>query len=120
MPIRRYSRDSYSAIFKDDLGREYTEPRPRFLYRSYDDNIRHVVRQNEHYWYIAAKYYEGLSREPYFEFSPGQLWWVIADFQPTPVHDPTLALAPNTIVIVPSLRVVQAEIFNENVRLRQL
>jgi hypothetical protein len=47
---------------------------------------------------------------------PAGLWWVIADFQPDPVHDPTLSLEPGRVLVVPSIRTVQEEIFSETRR----
>jgi len=38
---------------------------------------------------------------------------VIADFQPDPVHDPTLSLDLGRVLFIPSVRVVTEEVFAE-------
>jgi hypothetical protein len=40
-------------------------------------------------------------------------WWAIADFQPDPLVDPTLALEAGRSVIVPSTRVLTDVILGE-------
>jgi hypothetical protein len=35
---------------------------------------------------------------------------VLCDFQPTPVVDPTLAIAPGTLIVIPSPATVRTEI----------
>jgi hypothetical protein len=41
---------------------------------------------------------------------------VIADFQPDPIHDPTLELEPGRVLVIASLRTVLEEIFSESRR----
>lgn len=77
-----------------------------FVYRELADNRRHVVVEGETWWTLAGRYYAAM---PY----PPELWWVIADFQPDPVYDPTLALVAGAELIVPSLRTVQELILSD-------
>lgn len=109
MPPRRYSRHTYALGFNDRSGPTpevlmLTERTP-FLYRAYDDTRQHVVGAGETLWNLAAKYYAAFQR-------PAGLWWVIADFQPDPIHDPTIALEPGTILYIPSSRTLTEEIFS--------
>jgi hypothetical protein len=78
--------------------------RERFGFRSYADNRTHVVIQGETLQQLAGRYFRGLPR-------PSGLWWVIADYQPAPIQDPTLALQPGTVLIIPSVRTVQEKVF---------
>ena len=83
-----------------------------------DSRIDHVVRApsdnpsgKEGYamlvdFTLAGQFYATLPRGAGF-------WWVIADFQPEPVHDPTIAIPPGTTVVVPSIRTLQHLILNE-------
>ncbi len=41
---------------------------------------------------------------------------LIADFQPDPIHDPTLSLEVGRVLVVPSLRTVTEEVFSEKRR----
>jgi hypothetical protein len=47
---------------------------------------------------------------------PSGLWWIIADFQPDPIHDPTVRLTPGRTLYIPSLRTVQEEVFSDKRR----
>jgi hypothetical protein len=44
------------------------------------------------------------------------LWWVIADFQSDPIHDPTRKLKRGRVLIIPSERTLTEEIFSERRR----
>ena len=65
--------------------------------------------QGDTLWALAARYYAALDR-------PSGLWWAIADFQPEPVFDPTLALVLGRVMIVPSVRTVLSRILSETRR----
>jgi hypothetical protein len=60
-----------------------------------DDDINHIVVDGETLFSIAHLYYKNI---------PGGVhnWWIIAEYQPVPVIDPTRKLQPRSIVIVPS------------------
>lgn len=105
MPPQRWSRHLYTAGVEQEDGRQLLTDRERFPFRSFRDNRIHVVSQGDTLWGLANRYFAGLPR-------PAGLWWVIADFQPNPIRDPTLALAPGTTLIIPSVRTVQEEVFN--------
>lgn len=86
-----------------------TERTP-FYFTRFRDNIEHTVTDGDTFQSIAFYYYTGYlpaSR------SAAELWWVIADFQPTPVTDPTLRLEAGTTVYVPSLRILDEFIFSK-------
>jgi hypothetical protein len=108
MPPRVQSRHSFTLGFKDRLaGREELQlsEREPFPFQLFDDNVQHVVGANETLGILAARYFASLS-------DPALLWWVIADFQPDPIHDPTVALAVGSVIIIPSVRTVTESIFS--------
>jgi hypothetical protein len=106
MPPRRFSRHAFSAAVLDDAGRLLLTEREPFRFRSFPDNRQHVVQQGDTLFSLAGRYFAPLPR-------PSGLWWVIADFQPEPVHDPTLALDLGRVVFIPSVRVITEEVFAE-------
>jgi len=106
MPPRRFSRFSFSAAVLDDAGRLFLTEREPFRFRSLPDNRQHVVQQGDTLFSLAGRYFAPLPR-------PSGLWWVIADFQPEPIHDPTLALDLGRVVFIPSVRVITEEVFAE-------
>jgi hypothetical protein len=87
-----------------------TPPSPfRFVTRS--DTIVHEVSEGDSLFTLAGRYYAAID--------PARacgLWWVIADFQPEPIYDPTCRLAPGAVLYVPSVRTVLEEVFNERRR----
>ena len=55
----------------------------------------HTVQSGDTLTSLAGRYFRGLPRASGF-------WWVIADYQPAPITDPTLALSPGTVLVIPS------------------
>ncbi len=106
MPPRRFSRHSFSAAVLDDAGRLLLTEREPYRFRALADTRQHVVQQGETLFTLAGRYFAPLPR-------PTGLWWVIADFQPEPIHDPTLALDLGRLLFVVSVRVITEEIFSE-------
>ena len=54
-------------------------------------------------------YFQGIPR-------PCGLWWLLCEFQPNPVIDPTIAIEANTLVSIPSLRIVRLEVYSDEQR----
>ena len=107
MPPRRFSRYSFTAAILDDDQRLYlTEPEP-FNFVELADNRTHLVKRGDSLFTLAGRYFRGLPR-------PSGLWWVIADFQPQPIVDPTLALSPGTVLFIPSIRTVLENVFADS------
>lgn len=80
-----------------------------FRFKAFEDNREHVVREGDSLFTLAGQYFE---REP----RACGLWWVIADFQPEPIHDPTLALEVGRVLMIPSMRTLTEEVFSERRR----
>jgi nucleoid-associated protein YgaU len=111
MPPRKLSRHSYVLGIADEGepdAIQLTERTP-YGYRPLADTRQHVVKQGDTLWSLATRYFVGFSR-------PAGLWWVIADFQPDPILDPTIALSPGTVLYIPSVRTVLENIFSETRR----
>lgn len=106
MPPRRFSRFSFSAGVLDDAGRLLLTEREPFRFRPLPDTRQHVIHEGDTLFSLAGRYFAPLPR-------PAGLWWVIADFQPEPIHDPTLALALGRLLFIPSVRVITEEVFAE-------
>lgn len=74
--------------------------RDRLLYTPIANIEPHIVEDGDTLWSLAARYYGGDDGE-------ANLWWAIADFQPEPILDPTIALAAGSTVLIPPLAYVQ-------------
>jgi hypothetical protein len=107
MPPNRFSRHRFAAASLDpeDGMLALSEPES-YGYRDFPDNRRHLVALGDTWWTIAGSYFAGLPR-------PAGFWWAICHFQPVPVVDPTIALEPGTVVVVPSIRTLQERILND-------
>ncbi len=109
MPPRRFSRYAFCSAVLDEDERLFLTEREPYRFRQLPDNREHVVKEGESLFSLAGRYFAPLPR-------PAGLWWVIADFQPDPVHDPTIALDPGRVLVVPSVRTVVEEVFSEKRR----
>lgn len=99
------SRYQYCMELFDASGIPYiTDPEP-FGWSDEPDNTIHTVIEGDTLWGLANRYFAGHIR-------PSGLWWVIADYQPAPIVDPTLALVPGTRLFIPSARVLRLKVFN--------
>lgn len=104
------SRHKFCEVWKDDDGDcIYLDARRAFTYQVFSDNRLHTVIAGETIFSIAGQYFAPRDRA-------AGLWWVIADFQPQPIHDPTIRLTTGSILVVPSLRTVVEIILNDRRR----
>jgi hypothetical protein len=106
MPPRRFSRYTFCAATLDEDGRLFLTEREPYRFRSFPDTRQHMVVEGDSLFSLAGRYFSPLPR-------PSGLWWIIADFQPDPIHDPTLSLDLGRLMFIPSVRVVTEEVFSE-------
>lgn len=108
MPPGKYSRHGFCLAVNDTATPDQLQLTERVPYgfQAFPDNIQHVVAVGDTLWSLASYYFEGVSSRP------ALLWWVIADFQPDPIIDPTIALVIGTTLIIPSERTLTDEVFN--------
>lgn len=111
MPPNTYSRHRFSLVYTRGT-RLMLAPRVPFRFREDAGNIFHRAMVGDTWWSIAARYWAAV---PY----AARLWWVLPDYQRTPVVDPTVGIAPGALVVVPSLRMVTEEILSERRQLEE-
>lgn len=97
MPPRAGSRYAFSLGVRDGAGRLFLTEREPFRYRELPDMRQHVVVDGDTLFHLAGRYFAPLPRACRY-------WWVIADFQPEPLIDPTLLLDPGRRLFIPSTR----------------
>lgn len=112
MAPKLYSRYTYCAGRLDAEDRLFLSEREPFRYVSLPDNLTHQCATGDTLWSLADKYFPTIDR------SAG-LWWVIADFQPEPIFDPTIALQPGQLLVIPSLQTVLTRVFSEDRRIEE-
>ena len=108
MPPRQYSRHSFTfGIQLRSRGEKtlWLTDRIPFSFQQRADNRFHVVQSGDSLFSLAGKYFRPYPRA-------AGLWWVIADFQPQRIHDPTIELTVGFVMVIPSRRVLEEEIFN--------
>jgi len=106
------SRHTFCVGVRDDAGRLHLTEREPYRFQPHVDNRIHVATEGDTLFTLAGRYFAPLPRGCGF-------WWVIADFQPDPVLDPTLALEPGRQIHIPSLRVITDVILGEERRSEQ-
>jgi hypothetical protein len=111
-----YSAHRFCTAMQDTGGRWFLTDRVPFSYVERFDNQFHPVREGDTLRGLAAYYFAPLAYA-------AELWWVLADFQPTdrggPIIDPTIALDPSTrtTMVIPSVATVLGEVLSEERRL---
>lgn len=106
MPPRTGSRHGFALGVLDDAGARYLTEREPYRYRPLPDSRSHTVVAGETLFDLAGRYFAPLPRACGF-------WWAIADFQPDPIVDPTLALEEGRVIVIPSTRVLTDVILAE-------
>lgn len=101
MPPQVGSRYASCLGVTDDDGRLVLTERELFAFRDLPDNRVHVVVQGDTLWHLAGRYFVPLPRACGY-------WWVLADFQPEPIVDPTLELEAGRTLYVPSAATLEA------------
>lgn len=97
MGPRVLSRYLISTASRDDAGRMVLSDREPYRFANFPDNRTHTVVAGDTLFHVAGRYFAPLSRACGF-------WWVIADFQPDPIVDPTLELDVGRVLVIPSVR----------------
>jgi len=103
------SRYTFTQAIRDADDRLVLYGEEPYRFRDLADNRRHLVKEGDTLFGLASLFFRGFPR-------PAGLWWVIADFQPEPIHDPTRRLAPGRVLVIPSMRTVQDEVLSERRR----
>lgn len=104
MPPRLNSRYMGCEGVLDDQGRMFLTEREPFRYNSKLPGTRkHRVSKGETLFTLAFRYFNPMPDAEH-------LWWILCEFQPDPILDPTLDLEEQRIVHVPSYRIVHEQI----------
>lgn len=103
------SRYRYCTEYQDDDGNYYLDEREPFRYQDVSDNRFHTVIDGDTWWGLAHLYFSGYTRQC-------GLWWLLCEYQPTPVIDPTLRLEPGDVIVIPPMRMVRMEVFSSERR----
>jgi hypothetical protein len=105
MPALRNSRYSLSATLQDADGRLYLADPDPFRYQDLPDNRYYTVAPGDTLFKIAERSFPGTADSAW-------LWWAICWFQPQPIHDPTIALVPGHMLVIPSERTLKEKILS--------
>jgi nucleoid-associated protein YgaU len=109
MALYPESRYRYCRAYADAAGRAYLDEREPVRYRAATDNAFHTAQEGDTWWGLAQRYFPGYARA-------SGLWWVICEYQPQPVVDPTLAIPAGTVVVIPPARLLRLEVFSDSQR----
>lgn len=107
MNIDELSRYRCAELIRTDAGKLKWDLRRRLEYMGHDDDIAYEVQPGDTWHILAYKFYGD-------EFGGADLWWVIADYQPEPVLDPTVMPTVGDILMIPAPNIVQDFILSVN------
>ncbi len=99
MPPFRFSRYEFTRGLQDAQERQFLGEREPFRFQAFQDNRTHKVTAGDTLFTLAGRFFKGLVR-------PAGFWWVIADFQPAPIFDPTEPLEVGRDLLISSVQVV--------------
>ena len=115
MPPRINGRYEQSLGRYDENGNLFLTERVPLRYDpDLEDTRQHEVATGDTLPSIAFKHYISflpLAEDRIDGWGPEHLWWVIAEFQPIPILDPTLSLVDGTVLEVPSPDFVRERVF---------
>jgi nucleoid-associated protein YgaU len=94
-PLSRYKYTTRATNLAETVSRTYLFAREPIAFEDDEENTTHVVRAGETLQTLATKYFGSYP-------DAATLWWVIAEFQPTPIVDPTQKLKPGALLVIPS------------------
>jgi hypothetical protein len=80
--------------------------REPFRFADRADNRRVVVKGGDTLQSLAVEHFKPVAEA-------AELWWVIADYQPDPIEDPTLDLDEGRILFIPSVEYVLSQAFSD-------
>jgi hypothetical protein len=103
------SRYQFCLGVYDEEGRLFLTEREPYRYVDHPDNRIHTVVEGDTLFTLAGKYFAPLPRACGY-------WWVIADFQIDPIHDPTLKLRAGARLVIPSIRTLNDEVLSDSRR----
>lgn len=106
MPPRMGSRFGFCTAVRDGSGVLYLCDRDPYRFAEHGDTRAHIVVEGDTLFSLAGSYFAPLPRACGY-------WWVIADFQPDPIIDPTLQLETGRKLFIPSLRLLTDVILGE-------
>lgn len=100
MYLDELSRYRAAELIKGDDD-SFTWTLPNFFeFTGEDEDIFYEVQPGDNWHLLAYKFYGR-------EFGGANLWWAIMDYQPTPIVDPTIALSPGSVLVVPPPKRIQ-------------
>jgi hypothetical protein len=108
MPPNTRSRYKHCTATRDDIGQLFLDDREPYRYQDLPDNKIYIVKSGDTLQSIAWMQFFGMN-----DFPVG-LWWVIGDFQPIPIHDPTLLLEAGSILYIPSPKTIRDNILGQS------
>lgn len=110
MPPLEKSRYERTYGVEDENGVLYLTEREPFRYdETLPGTRRHPVAQEDSLQVLAYRYFQGVKLSN--GLGPEHLWWIIADFQPIPIIDPTIDLEIGRIIYIPSVQVIKRKVF---------
>jgi len=103
------SRYRFCTVLGGNGATSYLDEREPFRFRDEPDNRFHTARDGDTWWGLAWKFFAGFPNK-------ALLWWLLCEFQPEAVVDPTIRIEAGRIVAIPSERLIRTQVFSRDNR----
>ncbi len=109
----KFSPHQYTTAKTNTLGQRFLTDRVPFRFVDAPDNRVHIVQEGERMEDIASRYY---ARFETVDTPAAGFAWLIRDFQPVTIIDPTIKLKAGQRLYIPSDNFVAQRIFDDRRR----
>ena len=104
-----YSRYQFCTMLGGNGETAYLDEREPFRFSDEPDNKLYTAREGDTWWGMAWKFFTGFP-------NPSCLWWLLCEYQPEPVVDPTIRIEAGRVIVIPSERLLRTKVFNRENR----
>lgn len=101
----KYSRYQFCTVLGGDGQTAHLDEREPFRFRDESDNRFYTTKEGDTWWGLAWRFFTGFPNR-------SLLWWLLCEYQPEPVVDPTIVIPAGTTVVIPSERLLRTKVFS--------
>jgi hypothetical protein len=99
--------DRHGQVYASEEGKVFLSLRERLPHLQGSDTRIHICKGGERLYDLAVGYYKGLYQRPL------DLWPIIAEYQPEPIHDPSVPLSEGEVVLIPGPGYIETVAFGD-------
>ncbi|MEN6368466.1 MAG: hypothetical protein ABFD77_02070 [Thermotogota bacterium] len=105
----QYSRYRFCTMLGGNGEIAYLDEREPFRYRDEPDNTFYTAKDGDTWWGLAWKFFSGFPNK-------ALLYFLLCEFQPEPVVDPTIRIEAGRQIAIPSERIIRTKVYSKDNR----